>query len=100
MMAKFLVFSVMGLALLLAIPVVLMIAGGVVVLVLGIIGFALGAVFFALLGASAIFWVPLLLILGLVFGFFSHPLIEIVFVGAVLYVLYRWWQHQRTSELA
>lgn len=34
-------------------------------------------------------------LIGLIFGFFVHPVIEIVFVSALLYVIYRWWQHRR-----
>ncbi|MBI1744668.1 hypothetical protein HYR54_16600 [Candidatus Acetothermia bacterium] len=95
---KLFALGVVGLVLLLVLPLTLVIAGGAVVFALGIVGLVLGAVVFGFLGLSAVFLLPFLIVfglIGLIFGFFGHPVIEIVFVSALLYVIYRWWQHRR-----
>ncbi len=80
----------------LVVPFALFIAGGAIVFAIGIVGLVLGAIFLGMLGLSAIFLLPLLLLLGIILGFITHPLAEIILVAMVLYVLYRWWQRQRT----
>ena len=79
----------------LAVPFALFVAGGAIVLALGIVGLVLGGVFLGMLGISAIFFLLLLFVMGILFGFVTQPLTEILLAVLVLYVLYRWWQHHR-----
>ena len=99
---KLFTLGVVGLVLMLVLPLTLVIAGGAVVFALGIVGLVLGAIVFGLLGLSGIFLLPLLIVFGLIgiiFGFFGHPIIEIVFVSTLLYVIYRWWQDRHAHAV-
>lgn len=99
---KLFALGVVGLVLMLVLPLTLVIAGGAVVFALGIVGLVLGAVVVGFLGLSGIFLLPLVIVLGLIgiiFGLFGHPVMEIVFVSALLYVIYRWWQGRRAHAV-
>jgi hypothetical protein len=91
---KFFLWGLIGLAVLIALPVVITL--GAIALVLGIVGVVLGAVFFALLGVWGIIAVPFLIGIFLVAALLGHPWLGMLFAAAVLYLGYRWWQRQHT----
>jgi hypothetical protein len=79
----------------LIVPVVLFVAGGAVVFALSLVGLILSAVVLGMLGLSALFLLPLALLLGMAFGVITHPVLEILLVVIGLYLIYRGWQYYR-----